>query len=171
MAREVPSTLRRRSLGGTENRRFQQDARQYDDAMAFASVITREFEASPGRGLAVCPARPNLSCLRRRKRQGGCYSQILSAVFCGHLTGDPRPKRQHPQSLCVGRAGEAGRTARINQPVLPNFRAYERRVATAADDPPRPQQTVSLHFVLDSRTTVYRSSSDGCHFPSDWLSR
>jgi hypothetical protein len=48
---EVPLALRRLlSEDGAENRHFQNEVRQCNNDMAFASLITHDFQANPGRG-------------------------------------------------------------------------------------------------------------------------
>jgi hypothetical protein len=47
---EVPFALRRLlSEDGPENRHFQKEVCQYNNAMAFASLVTQDFQAPPGR--------------------------------------------------------------------------------------------------------------------------
>lgn len=46
MSRKVAPTLYR-SFDGTENRCFQRDARLYNNIMAFASLMTRDFVVLP----------------------------------------------------------------------------------------------------------------------------
>ncbi|XP_025405609.1 uncharacterized protein LOC112679890 [Sipha flava] len=157
--REVPLALRRLlSEDGPENRYFQNEVRQYNNAIAFASLVTQDFQAPPGRGP------------RTFVMHGQTYHLISDAAagpdaiprFCQLYFVDTRLATQSRIRNPVNSACRPDLLERLDillREINPYAQMFmymteiwnREQFAAAVENPARPPRTVSMYFVRDSR--------------------